>query len=363
MSEDTTRYTRLPRVRNPFLGQRLWQGPDHLLSLSFSSFGERNKRFYFRDIQAITIESTDTGKYFNVTFGLIIALFGVLLFFPGLVTDGDAALGFGILMGIVLVPSTILLIVNLVLGGTCTCRIHTAVQTESMRGLSRTRTAMKFANKVIPLIEQSQGAITPESLGANAEELHRYKASRHAETSKHQTPKAEIHHEKGVFHLITFLLLLYFALGSFYDAVESSDIKNTFDAILFFVWFIFNVTAIVKQSNSDMPSSLRFVTWSAIIFNSLYTFMILTFIMFWAIVSMENAASITPEQMREYPLYTTTMLFGGVIHLVLSGLGLVILARFNAAYRDALTLAQSQADVQADVQADLKAFDDAPKGP
>lgn len=359
MPKDNIRYTRLPRVRKLLVGQKIWQGPDHLLSVTYGSYRETNKRFYYRDIQAITIESTDTGKYINVTLGFIIALFGILLFFPGLVTGGFSAYFFGVLMGIVFVPSVVLLIINLALGGTCTCRIHTAVQTESLRDLRRTRTAKKFVNKVIPLVEQSQGTITPESLGANADSLHRFQASQHATVAKHQETKAEMHHEKGLFHLITFLILLYFALSSFYDANYSNDIKNTIDAIFLLAVFIINIVAIVRQANSDMPSSLRVVAWSALIFNSLYTFIIMMFMSTWTVMSLDNPTAITSEQLREYPLFTTTVVFAGIIYLVLAIAGLVILARFNAAYQDALTLTQTQADVQADMQA----FDDAPKGP
>lgn len=359
MPEETIEYKKLPRVRKLLVRQKIWQGPDHLLSVSSGTFRETNRRFYYSDIQAITIEATDTGKYINVSLGFIIALFGILLFFPALVTGSDTAFFFRFLLGIVFVPSVILLIANLAYGKTCTCRIHTAVQIERLRDLSRIRTATKFVNKVIPLIEQSQGSITPETLGANAEELHRFQASQHADVSKSQENRAEIHHEKGLFHLITFLILLYFALGSFYDALYSIDLKNIIDSILLLTVFVINIMAIMRQANSDLPSSLRILTWSSLIFNSVYIFIYIMFISIWTALSFDQATTIDAEQMREYPLFTNTMLFVGIIYLVLSVPGLVIVARFRAAYQDALALAQTQADVQADMQT----IDDAAKGP
>lgn len=359
MPEHTDQYKRLPRVRKPLISQKLWQGPDHILCVSYGAFRETNKRFYYRDIQAITIDATDTGKYFNVTLIFVLALFGILLFFPNLVTDTGVAIFFGFLMGMVFVPSIVLLIANLAYGQKCTCSIHTAVQTETLHSLSRTRTANKFTHIVVPLIEQTQGAITSESIGANTDTLHHFKASQHADLAMHMEPEAEVHHEKGMYHLVAFLILLYGSLSSVYDANYFNQWKPALDALVLLTFFILVIMAIVRQVHSDIPSSLRVITWSALIFNSLYTFVSMMFVSTFTMMSLDDPAAVSPERLMEHPLYTTAIIFAGIVNLILSFTGLVILARFSKAYKDALALAQTQADLQADLQA----FDDAAKGP
>lgn len=149
MAEPTS-YKRLPGSGgNLFQRYRLWLGADHLLLVGASVVGERYKRFYFTDIQAIETRRTGGYLWYSILFFLVTAFWG----WVGTTADEEAARyifwGIG---GIFL----ILLLVHLALGPTCRCHIKTAVQFEHVPALSRVRSLYKLLEKVRPLIEAAQ---------------------------------------------------------------------------------------------------------------------------------------------------------------------------------------------------------------
>src|SRR6185503_15449364 len=63
-------YRRLPgRGMAVLQHARVYQGPDHLLQVVSTGYSEIYKRFYFRDIQAISIHKTHWGKIWNGIWG------------------------------------------------------------------------------------------------------------------------------------------------------------------------------------------------------------------------------------------------------------------------------------------------------
>ena len=135
---------------------RLFRGPDHLLQIASTGFSETYRRFYFRDIQAITIQKTHWGKIWNGVWGFFVALFGL----PSIDMSGTPA----IIMGSIAGFFGCFLIGNLVLGPTCACYIRTAIQTERLAPVTRIRTARRFLRRVRPLIDPLQGSIAHEEL-------------------------------------------------------------------------------------------------------------------------------------------------------------------------------------------------------
>ena len=155
MGKKSNIYRRLPgRGGQLVFNVILYQGPDHLLQVLSTGFNETYKRFYYRDIQAITLRKTHLGKVWNGVWGVLAALLALAAYFAG----GAAAVVFGILAGVFLV----LLGINLVFGPTVTSHLRTAVQVEKLPSLGRLRSARSTLRILNPLIASAQGRFPAE---------------------------------------------------------------------------------------------------------------------------------------------------------------------------------------------------------
>ena len=142
----------------------LWLGPDHLLCVETEGYTESYKRFYFRDIQAITLRKTARMGVIATVTGLLAGLFS---FVALAVAAIEAKWVFGILAGICAIP----FLLNLLYGPSCACRLQTAVQTEDMPSMGRVRRARKVIARLRPLIAGAQGQITAEEIPLRFQEL------------------------------------------------------------------------------------------------------------------------------------------------------------------------------------------------
>jgi hypothetical protein len=153
-------YRRLPGKKSSFLiGYiTLWIGEDHLLSIDSKRFSEDYKRFYYQDIQSITIRKTVVGKVQSITLGLLCLGFFLLGLFTG------ESQGWQIfarwLFGLCLLG----LVINLLRGPTSVCHLQTAVQTTRLPSLNRMKNAQKALNLLKPLIAKAQGALDPNGI-------------------------------------------------------------------------------------------------------------------------------------------------------------------------------------------------------
>lgn len=141
---------------------RLYMGPDHLLQVSSTGFTESYKRFYFRDIQAITVRKTYVGKATNAVLGATVAVFGV----PALFTSAPVTIVLASLAALFAVA----LGVNIGLGPTCVCHLRTAVQHEKLPSLSRFKPARRVLEQLRPRITDAQGELPAEPLQQTPEE-------------------------------------------------------------------------------------------------------------------------------------------------------------------------------------------------
>jgi hypothetical protein len=154
MATQEKTYRRLPgRGTNLFQYFRLYEGKDHLLLVISSGYAENYKRFFYRDIQSITLERTPAATVWS---GVWVFFFAVLFALTAASTGG-AAVGFGIAAGVFLV----LLGGNLALGPTCKCHIKTAVQTEHLTNFRRLRTTRKVLLRIEARIHEAQGVLGP----------------------------------------------------------------------------------------------------------------------------------------------------------------------------------------------------------
>ena len=159
MAEAPIKYRKL-RGRGATLTHyvKLYLGPDHLLQIFSTGFTETYKRFYFRDIQAITIRKTIAGKVVNGVLGGIAFMFAVL----ALLTSATAA----IILGSIAAFFAVVLGVNVLMGATCACHLRTAVQHEKLPSLRRLGEARRALGRLQPHILAVQGGISDEEIRA-----------------------------------------------------------------------------------------------------------------------------------------------------------------------------------------------------
>ena len=137
-------------------------GEDHLLKVESTIFSESYKRFFFRDIQSVTIKTNRRRLIWNLVLSVMVALF----LLEGLL-DSSTSITMMVLASI----TGLLLIINNVFGTACDVRIQTAVQIEDLTPLSRVRRASHALEKLRPMIIQAQGQVTPEDTVLRLREL------------------------------------------------------------------------------------------------------------------------------------------------------------------------------------------------
>lgn len=157
MSTTTKEYRRLPgRARSVMSSIRLWQGKDHLLLCSSNSFSEDYRRFYYSDIQVITVRKTVTGEVGSIFLVALAGVFGLIAF-----QFADGVRDFwGVLAGF----SLFFALVDWLKGPTCVCHLRTAIQTVHLSSLNRLRAARKTIARLKPLIDEAQGTLTAEEI-------------------------------------------------------------------------------------------------------------------------------------------------------------------------------------------------------
>lgn len=138
---------------------RLLLGRDHVLHLHDGQFQEISRRFYLRDIQAISIRpSTERGWAIGGLFLLVL-----LLLTPAMMAGPmDAPEVQSVLLGVGLFCSAIpgaIIVLNLLLGPRCHCCLHTAAHTEELYGQSRLRTALEVRAVLEQAIRMAQPAM------------------------------------------------------------------------------------------------------------------------------------------------------------------------------------------------------------
>lgn len=142
----------------------LWLGKDHLLCVETEAYTESYRRFYFRDIQAITLRKTNRMMILAIIFGAVVVCFGLLAL------TVDAPEGKWVL-GIIAFVFALPLIVNFIYGPTCSCELRTAVQTEKIPSMSRVRRANKVLARIRPLIGEAQGQLLPGDVSAHFQDM------------------------------------------------------------------------------------------------------------------------------------------------------------------------------------------------
>jgi hypothetical protein len=172
------KYQRLTRERAPMQiavvsmsRSSLWLGSDHLLLAECTGYSESYKRFYFRDIQSITIRATSARMIWNLILIPIVLICLACCDYPSLAagTFGPGTVVALIIAFLFGIP----LLVNNLFGATCACQIRTAVQTEDLPSLRRVRQTRKILRRIEPLITAAQGQLAAGEVAAKMQEVAR----------------------------------------------------------------------------------------------------------------------------------------------------------------------------------------------
>jgi len=257
MSGERTEYKRLPGKKKNFLVGKynLWLAADHVLYI-YARFGyEDYKRFYFADIQAITVQKTLGGWVLNLVFGLLGAFFGFSLLWA----DGLAK----IFPGIMTVALFLGVILNWLRGPTCKTILKTAVQTETLHSLHRLRTALKVMDRLKNLIHRVQGPLSAGDYGRQPASIRKTSVVPAARL-KTQKADAGLRNEPGRVHLALYALLVLNGLLLVLNASLHDMTLTLMDVVASMAIAVVTIIALIKQTGSDLSRGLRILTWTAL---------------------------------------------------------------------------------------------------
>jgi hypothetical protein len=131
---------------------QVWMGRDHLLYQLSTGYTEDYKRFYYKDIQAVTIRKTKRFLIWSLVLPLLAFICAV---------SGYNSEPFRYAYWVAAAFFFLFFLIHFSLGPTCICRLHTYVSTEEIYSWKRVRTVRKAIAVIAPLIEASQGSSLP----------------------------------------------------------------------------------------------------------------------------------------------------------------------------------------------------------
>jgi hypothetical protein len=241
-------YKKISSKRYWFRVAKLWQGKDHLLLSESTGYAEDYKRFYFRDIQAVLMRPHNQRAVWNLVWGLLLAI----SLMPMATLGAKGAYFFWFCTAFF----TLCLVINNVLGPGCQCHLKTAIQTVELP-ITRRRRVEKIMARLQAPIEAAQQDLSgfrsqaPSSpAGASATDTFQMVPPSTA-AKKPFRPHA---HWSLYGMLIGGALLevgRFFTLNFTYYLLDCAVILGV---------VIPMILALIWQSNSEVPKSLRRVT-------------------------------------------------------------------------------------------------------
>ncbi|MDX2226706.1 MAG: hypothetical protein SFY92_06435 [Verrucomicrobiae bacterium] len=271
-AEEKIKYQKLPGagLRRDGVGHvvgvrsRLYQGPDHLLSLDTTmGFMESYKRFYYQDIQAFVIRQTHGWLIGACVFGILGAFFAMIILMFGSVEEPEIHFFLGVLAACMIGIA----LWNLATGPSCITYIKTAAQTESLPSLNRIRKARKVINRIRPLIEAAQGTLTADQIATAQHPSPPPNPSALTETHTPPSPPRAarvIPAGTGRIHLLYFSLCVV--------TTAALTLKLWFMPLWLYLFLSLLsagawgalIISLVDQSKTRYPAGIRIVTWAAL---------------------------------------------------------------------------------------------------
>lgn len=221
-------------------------------------FTETYRKFYFHDIQAITIERRPPLAFSILSVAILILAALV------------AALAPNDVVPYILVPAVAAIAVmagtHLALGPLCVFRMHTAVQSVEVRCVGRLRSAERLLEKILPLVHAAQSDIVVQGTD---------RPVRAAAQSASNTALA-LRFDAGWLHVVFFALLAANAVSGLSNLMFESSIKEFVDIAMSLVGLVLNVFCLVRQRGSTLPQLTRWLTWTELILTGVSVFALST---------------------------------------------------------------------------------------
>jgi|GEM_PF-635702 len=333
MTAEKKEYTKLPGSGTSSEGMAstryyLWLGADHLLSVIREGYYEQYKRFYFKDIQAIILRKTLTGRIVNYVLGAFLLVFLALLT-AGITNNWDE-IGIWMLAwmaGFFL----IFLLLNWFKGPTCQCFLRTAVQVDRLYSLNRLPVAMRTIRLIAATVEATQGKLSQEEAIAVENTSRATQPSTLQPSQPVPAAKLTIRHDGGLVHIFLFSLLLLVLINSvsrFFlkDGLLSGEIGF----ILYTLIITLALISLIKQGNTNLTRGIKIITWCTLFYIVIGGIMMTAFLITNAVLSptpVGNPFSLPPP--NESILAWIMCVYSAVCSGVLGLLGLFLVYDFR----------------------------------
>ncbi len=165
MNPPAVSYRKLPGAAWSASGRsRLWLADDHLLEANALLIVERYHRFFLRDIRALLVQQTKVGRVLNIVSGILTSVSVIVTagfsFAAASATATDSRIAFWIFagfFGVAALGALTFWVVNLLLGPTCRCVIHTTAGAHPLEAPKRLRHARHLLAELAPQVEAAQG--------------------------------------------------------------------------------------------------------------------------------------------------------------------------------------------------------------
>lgn len=299
------RYRRLPgRPLSALRRDSLWVADDHLLSVRSNRFSEDYRRYYFRDIQAITIQRTSPISPWTYATGALAAAFLA----PGLLFEFQNA--FLWVLGGLFLALTLLLIGR---GPACACYIQTAVSRDQLGSLRWISVADKALRILQPYIDQVQGPLSEEmvSLPLGPPPL---------PTSAVTPPPLPARKlpETGWGYEFLFVLFLLDSLHSYLSLSHKGTAMNVAAWIILISEIVCMPWLLIRQRRFEVPGAIRAIVIVALVATAGFTYTV-------------NFLSTVGMQLRSgadfYPGYVPLHVAAVAVYALFGAAGLVLITR------------------------------------
>lgn len=313
------RYRRLPgRPFSAFRRDSLWLAEDHLLSVQSNRFAEDYRRYYFRDVHAITIQRTAPVSPWTYLTGAVAAAFlapGVFFEFQ------NTFLWFS---GSLFLALTLALIG---LGPTCACYIQTAVSRDRLGSLRWMRVAEKALRILQPRIEEVQGPLTLEMMSLPSEPPLSGPSIQPPPLPSHKLP------ETGWGYEFLFAVLLVDSLHAYLGLSHKGTIMEMAAWAILVIEIVSIVWLLIRQRRFEVPGGIRVVVIVALAATAGFTY-------------AANVLSTVGRQLKPgittYPGYVALHISDVAVYAVLGAAGFVLITRHRRTLRRPPPLAAPQ---------------------
>ena len=209
------------------------------------------------------------------------------------------------------------------------------MQQDELPSLNRLRVARRVIGTLRRAIEKAQGTLNREEILAHHGEAVDHPGPSRRSIGRPRASARPIRHDDGTLHMVLFALLLADGLLIDINLFHHSSALTAFSYALGLGYTICLVIALAKQYGSDLPGSVRNMTWASLGFVLISSFL-------GYIVMVVTLAGRRPQKMMtEWDMYRVLLdlsphdspflfysfMFTAVCSLVLGALGLIRVMR------------------------------------